>query len=251
MNNLGILLFSLFAFMTFTSCETEAEKAARIRQQEADKIIVTEDEFNTLKEYAKSGSGTIKIGEAKVVSGDNVEGNKACEPLTLDDLLELYNIGKKRDWLVEHDFEVNYCFAIQQKRKTEYDDMRPSMYIGYGRCHYADAARKRRVGLRLTHVKNQQVDYETTFKDNFEKIVSDLVSKGAEGSPVKAVSWNKNNMEGNYEYQGIPIELSYDIRKDPIIYKIEFKSTATANPMNNMSAKDRKEFEEMLENPPK
>lgn len=251
MKNLGIFLFTVFAFITFISCETEAEKEARIRQQEADKIILTEDEFNTLKEYAKSGTGTIKIGEEKVISEENVEGNKACQPISLDDLLELYLIGKKRDWLVEHDFKVNYSYAIQKKKSMEYREIRPSMYIGYGKCHYTNAARKRRVGLRLTHVKQMQVDYETTFKDNFEKIVADLASKGAEGTPVKATSYNKNNMEGYYKYQGIPIELSYDIRDNPIIYKVTFKSTAGVNLMDSMSEEDRKEFKKMLENSPK
>ena len=48
MKNLGILLFSLFAFIALTSCETEAEKQARIYQQEANKIIFTKEELSLI-----------------------------------------------------------------------------------------------------------------------------------------------------------------------------------------------------------
>lgn len=221
-----------------SSCETEAEKQARIRQQEANKIVLTQEEFATLKEYSKQRHNVVEIGESRVISDDKVGGNQACEPLALDDLLELYHIGKKRDWLVDHEFEVNYFFALQQQNEMKYEDVKADHFIGYGRCYYKDAIRARRVGLRVTHKRHQAVYYQTTFKDNFDQMKSELESKGAE------------KLSGNfYKYGEVPIEFREDVggrRDEPILYEVVLKSTYSR--LDDLSSDQLKEIKDALNN---
>lgn len=249
MKNIGIFLITLFACIVFTSCETEAEKQARIKQQEANKIILSQEEFATLKELESNRGlyGNIPIDKSRVVPESEVGGNPACEPLSLDELLELYDTGKKRDWLLEHGFEVNYYIKMKQGKVKEYNQMTPSDFIGYGRCYYEDNALHRRVGLRVTHVRHQQIDYWTTFEDNFNQIEEELKAKGVEEGNNPAV-------DRRYIYKGIPIE--FDVKKGssklntPNIYKVKFKSTYSFNPTDVMSDKDKEGFKKMLDSKP-
>ncbi len=242
MKKIGIILITIFALGSFTSCETEEEKAMKKLQEEARKIVLSQEEFATFKEYSKNSYNTISIDESKIVEDDKVEGDQACEQLTLDDLLELYHIGKKRDWLLEHGFEINYYLGLFQNKKMKYEDIKNSHFIGYGRCYYKNAVRKRRIGLRLTHIRHQKVEYQTTFKSNSEEIEVELKSKGA-----------KELEDGSYVYEGIPIY--FDERKgnkgDLLTYLVVFNSTYTFNPMEEVTLRELKELEELLKQQPK
>lgn len=220
MKNLEIFLFTLFAFIAFTACETEAEKQARIFQQEANKIILTKEEFEMVKKTGKPSRDVMPLDEShEIVADDKVAGHKACESLSLDDLVALYRIGKKRDWLVEHNFDPLIHVKIASgRRDIKYEDVASYHNINYGKCYYSNGVRKKRFGLNVTHERNKQLRYTTVFEDNIEQIKTDLKNKGA-----------KKLADGSYEYEGIPIYFTKDKGFKPLntrtAYVVNFKST--------------------------
>ena len=73
-------------------------------QEEAAKIILTEEEFNFLKPLAIRPGSQPPVPKENIVDDAEVASHMDCQPLSLNDLLIMFRTGKKRDLIVETGF---------------------------------------------------------------------------------------------------------------------------------------------------